>query len=248
MSDTEQQPGIRTPLWIAGRFSLRSPLPTVTRTRLEKLTQTANGARRGDRLFVTDGLPNILELFSFALSWTELQVAGLLEYADMLQGVGQPFFFGLWKHFYPVYDVDGTTKRFLLPRLPLFIGDGDNPDLDMATPPGAWPDYPLRVTRYDKPLTDPTATASPMTVVAKTAATIETGNPSSGEAWVESDGHASGLAMYSTLRLGTAPASGHDTLSVAYIPAFRVVVEGEDPRAYQPGLSEPRGLKLAELG
>ncbi len=239
MTDIRQQSGIRNRIWIGGWFSIRDPLPTITRKRLEKKTTTANGTVRVDRQFTLTGLPNVQELFQFGLTWADLRESGLLERIDTYQAVGQPFYIGVWKHFYAVYDGDGSTTRFLLPRLPLRW---------MIDPPTDYPDYPTRVTRYDKALTDPTATATELTVVKKTHSDIEAGGPASGEAWIESDGHLSSGATYCTMRLEAAPADAHDVLRVAYMPAFRVIIDAEDPRAYGAALNEPRGIKLVEVG
>src|SRR5512143_2414508 len=156
MTDERQQAGIRTRIWIGGWFSVRDPLPSITRRRLEKKTPVSNGMVRVDRLLGATGLPNVPELFQFGLTWADLREPGLLERIDTYQAIGQPFYIGLWKHFYAVYDGDGATKEFLLPRLPLNW---------MVTPPVDYPDYPPRVTTYDKSLTDPTATATELTVV-----------------------------------------------------------------------------------
>ncbi len=239
MTDIEQQSGIRTRIWIGGWFFVRDPLPTITRQRLEKKTPTANGTVRVDRQFSATGLPNVQELFQFGLTWADLREPGLLERLDTYQAIGQPFFIGLWKHFYCVYDGDGQTNEFLLPRLPLRW---------MVDPPTDYPDYPTRVTIYDKALTDPTAVATELTVVKKTNADIFGGSPSAGEAWIESDGHLVNNAMYCTMRLQPYPPDAHDVLRVAYMPAFRVVIDAEDPRAYGAALNEPRGIKLIETG
>jgi len=239
MTEIRQQAGIRTRIWIGGWFSVRDPLPTVSRRRLEKKTTLDNATVRIDRKVGAIGLPNVLELFQFGLTWADLREPGLLERIDTYQAIGQPFYVGLWKHFYCVYDGDGSTTDFLLPRLPL---------LSIATPVVPYPDYPTRVTTYDKALTDATATPTELTVVEKTNSNIATGSPSSGEAWIESDGHAVSGAVYCTMRLGTAPANAHDVLRVAYMPAFRVVIDTEDPRAYGVALNEPRGVKLIEVG
>lgn len=245
MTDDRQTSGLRTRLWIAGKFlNRRDPVPVVvTRKRLEAKTPMSNGMVHVDRLFVTDGLPNTPETFEFALSWDTITEPDILEHLDTLQGVGQLFYVGIWKQFYPVYDGDGTTARLLLPRLQLWGGPDSASSL--VTPPVEWEEYSTRVTVYDRPY-GPGAVPTELTVVHKTAANIETGNPSADEVWIEDDGHAAGSAVYSTMRFGTAPPDGHDRVRVAYIPAFRVAFDSEEARSYSRALQEPRILKLLE--
>lgn len=239
----EQEPGIRTPLWIAGRFIIRGPAPLqLTPKRFEVATRTSNLALRMDRPYIAVGdfaLPNIRSRHELALPWSTVQEAELIEHLDLLVAKGQPFDMGIWKHTYDIFDGDGSTTTFFLQRRQL---------LPAVTPPTLFPSYPTKVDRYSAAYGTTGATATPYTVVQKTTAEIDAGTPGASIAWIESTGRKTGNLWVSKIKVNPAPADVADSLVVSYMPLYSVVIEEERPRSYVAGIVEPRGFTLAEFG
>lgn len=236
----QQQPAIRTRVWIAGKTVTRDPVPIqITSKRLEAKTKTANGAMRIDRCYRGAGMPNIPNRREFSLPWPDLREPALLEHVDIVCAIGQPFGLGLWKQEYDIFDGDGDNKSFYIQRRQLLEG---------FTPDTVFGDYPTRVVLYDKPYSDPTAVGTSLTVVQKPSADIDTGDPTSGEAWIESEGRMIGNLWVSKVRLEAPPPLEFDCLLVIYVPLYEVVVDTEAPRSYAQALVEPRSLKLLEFG
>lgn len=240
MSILQQHSAIRCRIWIGGMTSTRDPMPVqITPKRFETKTRTSNLATRVDRCFTMEGMPNVRNRREFALPWADLREEGLLEHLDILAAIGQPFGLGLWKQETDVFDGDGVATTFYLQRRLLIPG---------VVPQTSYPDFPTRVIVYDKPYIDPTKTATELTVVDKTAATIDTGTPGAGEAWVETDGRQFGNLWASKMRLGTAPPDEHDCLVAIYLPLYEVVIDAEQPRSYAQALVEPRSIRFIEFG
>lgn len=235
----QQHNGIRTRVYIGGKYTTRDPLVQIGSKRFEAKQRTSNLAMRVDRAFTLAGMPNVRMRREFVLPWSDLREPGMLEHIDILTAVGQPFALGLWKHEYDVFDGDAENKTFYLQRRQL---------LEVTTPVILPGDYPTRVTRYDKSYLDPAAVATELAVVQKLAADIDTGDPAAGEAWVESDGHMIGNLWVSKLRVGTAPPDAHDCLVAAYLPLYAVLIDAEQTRSYPQSLMEPRTLKMIEFG
>lgn len=238
--DVRQQGGIRNRMWIAGRFVERDPVPIqVTPKRFDAKVRTSNLGMRIDRPFTMAGMPNIRNRREFVLPWSDLREPGLLEHLDTLAAIGQPFGLGLWKQDYDVFDGDGANKTFYLQRRQL---------LPAVTPPTSFPDYPTRVTVYDRSYLEDGATPTSLTVVAKTSSDIDTGDPGAGEAWIEGDGHQVGNLWVSKMRLETAPPDAHDCVVVAYLPLYQVVIDTDQPRSYGIAGQEPRSIRMVEFG
>jgi hypothetical protein len=238
MTDTQQQPGIRTRIWLADRFLGRDPVPLEIRPkRFDAKTLTSNLSLRIDRPYLGEGLPNLRNRHEFRLPWKTVMEAEQIEHLDMLSSVGQPFDLGLWKHVYDFFDGDGTTTTFYLQRRQL---------LPNVTPLTEYPSYPTTATFYDAPYGTVGATATSKTVVQKTTADIAGGSPSSGEVWVEDTGHKIGGFWLSTVECAEAPADVHDALVIAYMPLYAVVIDEEGPRSYSEGMVEPRDYRLVE--
>jgi len=238
MSD-EQEPGIRTSLWIGNRLVFRGPAPLgLTPKRFEERTRVSNLGLRVDRPYLGDGLPNIRSRHELSLPWRTVQEPSVIQHLDILTNTGQPFDIGIWKHVYDVFDGDGSTKTFYLQRRQI---------LPNVTPPTTFPSYETQAIFYDGPYGDPASTADPQTVVQKTTAEMS-GTPSSGEVWIEKTGHRSGGLWVSTVKCGDAPADAFDSFVVSYMPLYSVVIEQEQPRSYVEGLVEPRGWVLTEVG
>lgn len=240
MTDIQQSSAIRTRIWLGGKYTTRDPLPVqISPKRFEVKTVTSNLGLRVDRPFVFAGFPNVRNRREFTLPWADLREPPMLEHLDVLANIGQPFGLGLWKQEYDIFDGDATNKTFFLQRRQL---------LPVVTPSPTFPDYPTRVIVYDRSYLDPAAVATEQTVVQKTNATIDTGNPPAGTAWVESDGRQIGNLWVSEIRLGTAPPAASDCVVAAYLPLYTVVVDQEAPRSYAQALVEPRSLRLVEFG
>lgn len=238
MTDTQQQAGIRNRIYLGGKFFTRDPVPVqVTIQRYEAKTRVSNLSLRLDRPQTTAGLPNVRNRHEFLLPWVTMVESPLLEHLDSLAAVGQPFDLGLWKQVTDIWDGDGSTTTFLMQRRQI---------LPAVTPPVEWEDYPTQVFVLDRPYGDPDASVTTLTVVPKTSGDIFTGDPSTGEAWVESDGHSVGGLYVSTIRLADAPPDEYDCLVAIYLPLYKVVIDQEVPRNYSANLIEPRGFKLLE--
>ncbi|MDQ5870843.1 MAG: hypothetical protein M3547_01370 [Acidobacteriota bacterium] len=238
MSEEQQQPGIRNRIYLGGRLFLRGPSPIeLTPERYESHVRVSNLGLRIDRPQTTAGLPNIRNRHRYLLPWDTIEEASLLEHLDSLAAMGQPCDLGIWKHTTDMWDGDSVTTDFLLQRRQL---------LPSVTPPTAWPDYPTRVLVTDKPYDDPTATVTPQTVVPKTFATIDTGTPAAGEAWIESDGRRIGGLFVSKMRLGTAPPNVRNCLRAIYLPFYKVAIAEERARVYTAGMIEPRAYLFSE--
>jgi hypothetical protein len=242
MSELRQTAGLTTRVWVAGKFVSRDAVPVqISPKRFETKTRTSNLATRIDRVFTLAGMPNVRNRREIVLPWANLHEPGLLEHLDILAAIGQPFGLGLWKQEYDVFDGDAASLTFYLQRRQL---------LPAVTPPTTFPNMPTRVIVYDKAYTDPTATPTELTVTQKSSSTIDTGDPSAGEAWVESDGEQIGNLWISKLRLNVAnvPPDAHDCLVAIYLPLYEVLVDQEAQRSYGQSLVEPRGLKFIEFG
>lgn len=238
MAENQQQPAIRTSLWIGGRLFLRDPSPVqINVKRFESTGVVSNGARRMDRLYTAPGFPNVRNRHDVTLPWPTLNEPDLLQHVDVLQAIGQPFELALWKHVTDVFDGDGETTTFFLQRRQL---------LPSVTPPTTFPDYPTRIIRLDASY--PVGGHTDLAVIQKTTATINTGDPGPEEAWLESEGHMNGALWCSTLRVGTPPIAAPDILLAIYLPLYEVMVESEAPRSYAERLREPRSLKTVEFG
>lgn len=236
----QQKPAIRNRIWIGGKFAARDPVPIqVTLRRFEVKTRTSNLGMRVDRCFTLEGMPNVHNRAEIVLPWPDLRESGLLEHVDILANIGQPFELGLWKHVYDVFDGDGESKDFLLQRRLL---------LPTVVPATEFDDYPTRVIVYDGPYTAPGVTPAEPTIVEKTSSTIDTGDPSAGTVWIETDGHQVGNVWVTKIRFGTAPPDFSDCVVVPYLPLYVVVVDQESPRSYERALVEQRGLRLVEFG
>jgi hypothetical protein len=242
MTDTQQQAGIRNRIYIAGKLFVRDPVPVnIAPRRFEAKNMTSNLSVKVDRAFVISGQPNILNRHDVVTPWPDLREGELLEHVDVVCAVGQPFDVCVWKQVYDVFDGDGTRKIFYLQRRMALTNIS-------SFVPFTFPDWETQIVVYDKSLLDPTATGTSLTVVSKTSATIDSGTPSSGEAWVEDDGEQQGSLWLTKIRLGDAPGNFNDVLRASYIPLYRMVVDQEAPRSYAERLREPRSLKLAEVG
>jgi hypothetical protein len=143
-----------------------------------------------------------------------------------------------------MWDGDGVTKTFLLQRRQLL------PNVEAAGLPATMEDdYPSVVLVYDVPFgTAGAADPTELTVVRKTTANINSGDPSAGEAWIEDEGHKIGNLWVSTMRLEAAAPDLHDILRVRYLPLYQMVIDKESQRRYDAGMIEPRGLSLREFG
>lgn len=243
-----EQPGLRTRIWIQGYFSVRDPRQVdVTPRRMEVQIQTSSLGLRADRAYVKPGWANILERHDIAMVWPNIREPLLLQHLNSIKAMGQPFHVGIWKPVFEAYDGDGVRKDFYLQRRLL---------TPYVTAPTDWPEHATRVVVYDKPFSNaespfagepgPT-TQTTMTIVDKTRANIDTGSPTSGEAWLETDGHVEGDRWLTKVRLGDAPPEEHDCLLIQYLPMYRVVINVEDARSYREVLTEPRGFKFMEL-
>lgn len=240
MSTVQQRPAIRNLIWLGGKNTARDPVPVqITPKRFETKTRTSNLAMRVDRCFTMTGMPNVRNRREFTLPWADVREPELIEHLDVLAAAGQPFGLGIWKQETDVFDGDGENTTFFLQRRQL---------LAVVMPSTPYPDYPTRVIRCDKSYLDPTHAETELTVVDKTAATIDTGDPGAGEAWIETDGHQIGNLWVSKMRLGTAPPDAHDCLVAIYLPLYEVVIEAEQPRQYAIALVEQRSLRLVEFG
>jgi hypothetical protein len=240
MPEIQQANAIRTRVWMGGDFFFRDAVPIqIAETRFEGMTRTANLGLRVDRNWTGPLFPNIRNRFDITLPWEDLREPGLLERIDILAQTGQPFGLGLWKQVYDVFDGDGETTDFVLQRQQL---------LERVTPPVEFEDYPTRVVVYDRPYAEPGASPTELTVVQKTNADIDTGDPGAGEVWVESDGHSEGSNRVARMRLGTAPPDALDCVVAIYLPFIWVVIKAQPPRSYAQALVEPRALQLAEFG
>ncbi len=238
MSD-EQEPGIRTSLWIGNRLVFRGPSPIgLAPERFEQRTRTSNLGLRVDRPYLGTGLPNIRSRHKLTFPWKTIGEPEVIAHLDILANTGQPFDIGIWKHVYDVFDGDGTTKIFYLQRRQI---------LPTVTPPTEFPSYATQATFYSAPYGDPTATATSKTVVQKTTAEMS-GTPSSGEVWIEKTGHRTGGLWVSTVKCAEAPDDAFDALVISYMPLYSVVIEQEQPRSYSDGIVEPRGWNLTEVG
>lgn len=240
MTAIQQKNAIRQRIYLAGMICERSPQSVqLTQKRFQVSTRTSNLGLRVDRAFTMAGMPNVRNRRELTLPWPTITEPPLLEHIDRLVAAGQPFGVGIWKQEYDVFDGDGDATTFYLQRRQL---------LPVLTPDAMPADYPTRVTVYDKSFLDPTATPDELDVVDKTAATIDTGDPASGEAWIETDGHQVGNIWVSKVRLGDPAPLASDCLIAAYLPLYTMVVDQEQPRSYAQALQEPRSLKLVEFG
>lgn len=236
----EQRAAIRTRIWIGGKFTSRDPVPVqMTSRRFEVKTRTSNLGMRVDRCFTLADMPNVHVRGEFVLPWPDLRESDLLQHLDVLTSIGQPFGLGLWKPVYDVFDGDGVATTFLLQRRLL---------LPAVTPPTVEDDYPTRVLVFPSSYLDDPSAGVETAIVEKTSSTIDTGDPSPGEVWIETDGHLVGNLWTTTLRFGTAPPDASDCVVVQYLPLYTVVVDQDTPRSYDRALVEPRGLRLVEFG
>jgi len=238
MSIEQQQGAIRNRLYIGGRKFFVDPAPIeLTPQRYESQVRVSNLGLRIDRPQTTSGLPNIRNRHGFLFPWETLLKEDLLEHLDLLAAKGQPFDLCLWKQVTDMWDGDGATMAFYLQRR-------QRPATVEATP--EFPDYPTRVVVSDLPFGDPTASLTPLDVIPKTFATIDTGTPGADEAWIETDGRRIGGLFVSKMRLGTAPSDVRDCLWAIYLPLYKVVIAEERPRVYSAGMIEPRAYRLLE--
>lgn len=234
----EQEPGIRTSLWIGNRHVFRGPAPLgITPRRFEERTRTSNLGLRVDRPDLGAGLPNIRSRHDLGMPWRTVQEPEIIQHLDILTSTGQPFDICVWKHVYDVFDGDASTKTFYLQRRQI-------PDSLYQT---AIPSYPTRAIFYDKPYADSTATATEKTVLQKTTGEMS-GTPASGQVWIEKTGHRTGGLWLSTVKCAEAPADAYDAFVIAYMPLYSMVIEQEQPRSYSDGVVEPRGWQLQEVG
>lgn len=244
---TDQQPSVRNNPWIAGLLAKRGVNPlALNDKRYENKQVLSNFAEQIDRPYIGAGYPNLLTQVAAVLSWGDLRESGLLEHVSTLLAIGQPFDVCLFKQVYEVYDGDGTTKEFVMRRRP--ADPVLNPGGTAITGVVWHADYIPRVTRYSAPYGTVGASATEYTVSFFTSAHIDDADPSSGEAWIESDGHASGKLTVARLRLGTAPGAGSDRLVVRYVPLLRMAPDGDHAKSYQEKLVEAHTLKLLEVG
>lgn len=238
MSVLQEQAAIRNRVFIGGKIFLRDPNRVeISTTRFESGKRLSNGSMRRDRMYTGPGMPNVRNRCEFNLPWSDLREPDLLEHLGLLQAIGQPFGLGLWKQTYDVFDGDGERTTFYLQRRQL---------LPAVSPSTAFPDYPTRVLRLDASYPDGASTD--LAVVQKSSATINTGTPAAGEAWVENEGHMNGFLWVTTMRLGTPPIASADSLIAIYIPMYEVMIDSEPPRAHTERLREQRALKLVEFG
>lgn len=239
MTDIQQQPAIRNPLWIGNRFIIRGPAPIqLSPKRFEAMTPTANLSLRVDRPYWGAGYPNLRNRHDFVLPWKTVQEADLIEYLDIMGSTAQPFDMGLWKHVYDVFDGDNTATTFYLQRRQLH---------PTVTPGADYPDYPTRATFWSKPFGTVGAIATEKTVEQKSTAAMS-GTPAAGEVWIETPGHKTGNLWISTVKCAEPPPAKSDCFVVAYMPLYAVVVVEENPRSYEAGMSEPRAYRLREFG
>jgi hypothetical protein len=241
----QQHNAIRNRIYIAGRTFERDPVPiTLTPRRYESKIRTSNLGLRVDRPFIFAGFPNVPMSYEAMLPYPNVGDSPLLEFLGLITSMGQPFDFAVWKQHYDVFDADGANKTFYLQMRQAVAFN-----LPAGTPATVFPDYATRIDVYSTPLGSvPEPTPTPLSVVHKDSTNINTGNPASGEAWVEDDGHMVGNRWVSTVRLGDAPAAGQDLIVASYIPLPKMIVDAESPRTYPTKLVETRAVKLVQFG
>jgi hypothetical protein len=242
MTEKRQQNAIRNRFFIGGKAFERDPLPVLSVKRSEAKNITSSLALHVDRLYIAPGLPNILQRHEFSLDWKDLRQPGLLEHLDRLASIGQPFDVAVWKQVYDVFDSDGSNKTFYLQRR-----QAVSHNLPGGVPQVAFADYATRVTVMSAPYGTVGATESDLTVVSKTTSNIDSGSPSSGEAWIDEDGQMLGGRFICKMRLNAAPSTGHDMLIATYLPLYKMVIDQENPRQYGEKLVEPRGYRFVEV-
>jgi hypothetical protein len=234
-------------IWVAGMSLQRDPSPvSLLPRRFESKVRTSNLGMQIDRCAIDEGYPNILNKIDLSMQWRNVGMNGEVEdFLASLSNAGQPFDVALFKRESDFFDGDGTTKDFTLQRRvvgPQFFTD--NPDVQTL------PYFQLRSTRFSAQfgtsgVTETTIT-DPSKIVYKTAATIDTGGPASDEIWIEEDGHSKGNRLDTKIRLGTAPADGHDTLRITYIPLMRMFIASDSGRTFEAKLQMGRAFLFTE--
>lgn len=241
-SNYQEQPGLRNRLWIAGRSVSRDAVPVrFVPKRFELKTRTSNLGLRVDRPFVVTGMPNVVTRLELEISWKDLREPDLLEHLTSLANVGQAFDVIVFKQEADFFDGDGVSTTFLMQRRA--VPAAFYASYSAIT---VMPDYALKATRFSAQYGLVGTTGTDLTTVPKTEATINTGSPGAGDIWIATDGHALGNLIVCTVRVGTAPPSGHDVLRISYIPLMRMFVDADQGRNFQEALQMGRQFKLTE--
>lgn len=243
-TDFQEHNALRNRIYVGGKVFSRDPVPvTVSIERFEAKTRTANLSLRVDRAFILTGQPNILDRHEILLPWRDLRESDMLEHIGLLAAVGQPFDVGVFKQMYDVFDGDEVTTDFFLQRRIML----SQPQV-LPFVPVIFPDWPIRILRFNIPMLDPAAVSTELAITYKLSVDMDTGTPGPDEVFVEQDGHQLGDLWLTRIRLGSAPCADHDVLVAIYLPLYRMVVDQDLPRSYGEALVEPRGLKLVEIG
>ncbi len=244
----EQAPVFET--WVAGQPIRPLPL-TISPQRFEAKQRTSNLTMRVYRCFVAEGYPNVLTKINLSVQWKLVHPETTRDHLTAVANMGQPCEVALFKQETDFFDGDGTTQDFTLQRLVL----GPTwKTAALAAIPGAFldrPEYALRVTMYDVPFGTLGATETVITganVVYKTSSNIDTSDPSSGEVWIEEDGHDSDDlgTRVTKIRFGDVPAEGHDTVRVTYIPLMRMILDSDAGRSFETPNQMGRSFRFTE--
>lgn len=235
-------------LWVAGVSLQRDPVPVaILPRRFESKARTSNLGMQMDRCAIAEGYPNILNKIDVAVTYRNVGMEGDTEnHLNSLANVGQPFDVALFKQESDFFDGDGAATDFTVQRRvvgPTFLAA--NPDVTV------FEFFQLRATRFSAQfgtsgVTETTIT-DPSKIKYKTAATIiSDGDPNSDEIWIEEEGHAYGNRLDTKIRMGTAPADGHDTLRISYIPLMKMFIASDSGRTFQQKLEMGRAFMFTE--
>lgn len=247
MSSVLENSSLDNHIWVAGMKIGRGPARVDLRPqRAEATTVTSNLGKRRDRVFIDDGYPNVPNKIDLSLTWPDVREDVILEHLTSLSNIGQPFDVAVFKQESDFFDGDGLNKVFYLQRRvvgPTFYSD--NPETEL------FPNYQIRPTSFAAQFgtsgATPTTITNPAKLIYKTAATIDgPGSPAADEIWIEEDGHAKGDRLDTKIIIGTAPADGHDTFRVTYIPLMRMLISSDSGRAFETKLRMARSFVFTE--
>ncbi|HVF61678.1 MAG TPA: hypothetical protein VNJ70_17870 [Thermoanaerobaculia bacterium] len=196
----------------------------VRETELKANHQAASGQMREQRAWSGGAAyPAIAARHTFTLDYAHLGGAADAV-RDRLAFPG-PHSLCLWKHFFLGYYGDGARTDFLLK--PLWrVGYHS-----LVPPDGLTADH------FATQVLVGLETA-PLTLLDKTTANYNAGEPAAGEVWFEENGI--------RWKLGTAPSAGAQVV-VRVVPIFQVLTGGESERRHTDPLREPRRLVLEEM-
>lgn len=246
--ETQQHSGIRARQRIGwldfGRFA--APV-TLSPKRFEAQDEASDATLIVQRPFQGEGFPNIRQKDSIGFKWSDIREPVSLESLGMMSKMMSPVNVCVWKHDYEIWNGDGSRTTFYFRRRDA-ISSGLTPL------PTSTADFPPRLLLLSQPLNQGLAITTEYSVangnlVYQDTATINGGDPSAGQAWIEAGGHAYKDAFATTVKIGDVPPDATDILALAYIPLYYVVIAAVDARSFAAGNGEqqPEGRTFVEI-